>query len=436
MGVKEIINKHIDVVKNIPINNNFYEIRDLLIETTEKNKKKILVAGVGKAGHMANIIATSLTSIDIVSINVHPTEIQHGDLGLLQKGDLLVVVSNSGKTREILEFIELSKNKFKETKVICFTNNLDSPIAKNSDYVLNGDCQKEIEPLGLVPTLSLFSFLVLNDILISLVLNKTKYTKYEYGYNHFGGYLGKKTNINEKYLISNINSLDKKNKISGIYSIKNLINNKRYIGQSKNIFRRWNEHLNDIYANKHRNKYLENSFYKYGFENFEFEILEKSEETSLDELEIQYIDRFKTHSEGYNLNKGGNNRENNNKKIIIYDRNGDFVKIYNSIKEVSEKLNIGREDISDILRNKNGRKSLKGHMFRYYTEDYPNKIKPYKNLKYKKIDCFDLNGNFIATFDRIKRAAEILNLDKTSISRCVNGKVKRVGNYTFKKHKL
>ena len=92
MTVEQIINKHIDVVENIPINNNFYEIRDLLIETTEKNKKKILVAGVGKAGHMANIIATSLTSIDIVSINVHPTEIQHGDLGLLQKGDLLLVI--------------------------------------------------------------------------------------------------------------------------------------------------------------------------------------------------------------------------------------------------------------------------------------------------------------------------------------------------------
>ena len=163
--------------------------------------------------------------------------------------------------------------------------------------------------------------------------------------------------------------------------------------------------------------------------------MEKSGESFLDELEIQYIDRFKTYSEGYNLNKGGNNRENNNKKIIVYDRKGDFVKVYNSIKEVSEKMNIGREHISDILRNKNGRKSLKGHMFRYYTEDYPNKIKPYKNLKHVKIDCFDLNGNFIATFDRIKRAADILNLDKTLISRCVNGKVKRVGNYTFKKHK-
>ena len=435
MKIEKVINDHIKVIENIPkleLEESILKLVDLIYLTTKKRNNKILVAGVGKAGFIAEILATSLASIDIPAIHVHPTDIQHGDLGLLQKGDIIINISNSGKTRELLEFITLSKNKFTDVKVISFTNNKDSEITKKSDIVINGDCKTEVEPLNIIPTLSQTVFMVLIDTLISFLLIKTRYTKYEYSFNHFGGYLGEKTNTREIYTFNEVCKLDKK-VISGIYVIRNLVNSKVYVGQSTNIYKRWIEHIYQIKNKTHSNKHLQNSFNKYGFNSFQFEIIEKTID-NLDNLEITYIKKFNSLSEGYNLTSGGNNNDHYNKKIIAYNLNGDLVRIFKSIKEASETLGISREHISEILNSKKYRKSLKGFMFKYYTSSYKNKIKPYKNKRALKIDCFDLNGNYIDTFKSVHIAAKYFNIDNGSISKCINGKVSRVGNYVFKKH--
>lgn len=99
----------------------------------------------------------------------------------------------------------------------------------------------------------------------------------------------------------------KENTICGIYCIENLINKKKYVGQSVNIYNRWSSHKGELNRNCHCNGHLQNSWNKYGEENFKFYILEKCSKDNLDEKEIYYIDTFKTLDEnyGYNDKDGG-----------------------------------------------------------------------------------------------------------------------------------
>ena len=92
---------------------------------------------------------------------------------------------------------------------------------------------------------------------------------------------------------------------SGIYIIRNTLNDKCYIGQSSNLKARWAKHKNFLKNNKHHNKHLQAAWNKYGEENFVFEILEKCPIEELDRKEIDYIRKYKTHTEGYNLDEGG-----------------------------------------------------------------------------------------------------------------------------------
>ena len=118
---------------------------------------------MGKAGQIGMNIATTLSSTGTPSVSIHPSEAQHGDLGL-QKNDVLLLVSNSGKTREILEFIELAKNLYNSIPVISLTGNKNSPLAKVFNECLFTGNPKN-EPLGLTPTTSTTVMTVVGDIL-------------------------------------------------------------------------------------------------------------------------------------------------------------------------------------------------------------------------------------------------------------------------------
>ena len=190
--IKYLIDKEIEAIKNIPIDGIIEKVTELLFERVHVKKGKLVVSGMGKAGQIGMNIATTLSSTGSPSVFIHPSEAQHGDLGLIQKNDILLLISNSGKTREILELNELTQILHKNIPVIALTGDQNSPLAKNSDICLYTGNPEEICPLGLTPTTSTTVMTVVGDILVVTMMEKINFTKEEYAKRHHSGYLGKK----------------------------------------------------------------------------------------------------------------------------------------------------------------------------------------------------------------------------------------------------
>jgi arabinose-5-phosphate isomerase len=148
---------------------------------------------MGKAGEIANNIATTFSSTGTPSVFLHPSEAQHGDLGILQENDVLLAVSNSGKTTEIVQLIDLKDNLFPSVPVIVITSNPESQLAQKADcYILTG-APAEVCPLGLTPTTSTTIITVIGDALVVLMMEKIGFTAADYAKRHHGGYLGTKS---------------------------------------------------------------------------------------------------------------------------------------------------------------------------------------------------------------------------------------------------
>ena len=136
-SIKKLIQEEIEAISNIPISNSFElavnRIRNKVHSLGPNGK--VVLSGMGKAGQIALNIATTFSSTGTPSVYLHPSEAQHGDLGILQKNDVLILLSNSGKTREILELIELAKNLYSDISIISITGKINSPLANKSDIV-------------------------------------------------------------------------------------------------------------------------------------------------------------------------------------------------------------------------------------------------------------------------------------------------------------
>ena len=148
---------------------------------------------MGKAGQIALNIATTFSSTGIPAINLHPSEAQHGDLGVLQPFDVLLLVSNSGRTREIIDLVELARNLYADIPLIVITGNPDSPLANVANATLLTGGAPEVCPLGLTPTTSTTMMTVIGDILVVNVMRATGFTRADYALRHHGGYLGVKS---------------------------------------------------------------------------------------------------------------------------------------------------------------------------------------------------------------------------------------------------
>lgn len=190
--IKRYINQEVKAIQNIPVDGVIENVVNIIFQKVHKKSGKVVVSGMGKAGQIGMNIATTLSSTGTPSVSIHPSEAQHGDLGLLQKNDVLLLISNSGKTREILEFIELAKNLYNSIPVISLTGNKNSPLAKVSNECLFTGNPKEICPLGLTPTTSTTVMTVVGDILVVSMMKKIKFSKNDYAKRHHSGYLGKK----------------------------------------------------------------------------------------------------------------------------------------------------------------------------------------------------------------------------------------------------
>jgi arabinose-5-phosphate isomerase len=194
--VKESIKKYIELevqaIQNIPIDGVIENILDIIFVRVHQMNGKVIVSGMGKAGHIGMNISTTLSSTGTPSVFIHPSEAQHGDLGIVQKNDVLLLISNSGKTREILEFKELADNLYNDLPLISLTGNNNSPLSMMSDECLFTGNPKEIGPLGLAPTTSTTVMTVVGDLLVVGMMDKIKFTREEYAKRHHSGYLGKK----------------------------------------------------------------------------------------------------------------------------------------------------------------------------------------------------------------------------------------------------
>ena len=188
--MREILLAESRAIQNIPVTDDYERAVNLIVEYVSRRGGKLVTSGMGKAGQIAMNIATTFCSTGIPAVNLHPAEAQHGDLGILQSDDVMLLISNSGKTREILELADLARRLAPGIPIIVITGNADSQLAKMADATLFTGGAPEVCPLGLTPTTSTTMMTVIGDVLVVNVMKATGFTVAQYAMRHHGGYLG------------------------------------------------------------------------------------------------------------------------------------------------------------------------------------------------------------------------------------------------------
>ncbi len=153
-------------------------------------KGRVVVSGIGKSGHIANKIASTLASTGTPSFFMHPAEAGHGDLGMIASDDLLIALSNSGESDELLVIAPLLKRR--GTRIIAITGNPHSRLAKLADVHLDASVPREACPLNLAPTASTTAALALGDALAVTLLQARGFSAADFARTHPGGSLGKR----------------------------------------------------------------------------------------------------------------------------------------------------------------------------------------------------------------------------------------------------
>lgn len=191
--MREILEAEAAAVLNIPVTDGYSKAVELIVEHVNRRGGKLITSGMGKAGQIAMNIATTFCSTGTPSVFLHPSEAQHGDLGILQPDDLMLLLSNSGKTREIVELVQLARNLNPGIPIIVITGNPESLLAEAGDVTLLTGGSPEVCPLGLTPTTSTTMMTVMGDVLVVATMRAIGFTKEEYAKRHHGGYLGEKS---------------------------------------------------------------------------------------------------------------------------------------------------------------------------------------------------------------------------------------------------
>ena len=161
-----------------------------LCESILATKGKLILMGIGKSGHIAQKISATLSSTGTSSFFIHPTEAAHGDLGMISKNDSILILSNSGETKEIIEILPSLKRS--TSNIFTLTNNNKSTIAMTGKINLTINAAEEACPLDLAPTSSTTIALVFGDALAIALLNARGFSKDDFARSHPAGQLGKK----------------------------------------------------------------------------------------------------------------------------------------------------------------------------------------------------------------------------------------------------
>lgn len=192
-SIQELLKREAQAVLNIPVTDAYEAAVMLIVEQVHVKRGKLVTSGMGKAGQIAMNIATTFCSTGIPAVFLHPSEAQHGDLGILQENDVLLLISNSGKTREIVELTTLAARLNPSLKKIVITGNAESPLAQAADICLFTGHPDEVCVLGMTPTTSTTVMTVMGDILVVETMKQTQFTIEEYSKRHHGGYLGERS---------------------------------------------------------------------------------------------------------------------------------------------------------------------------------------------------------------------------------------------------
>jgi arabinose-5-phosphate isomerase len=163
---------------------------DRAVELIAQCTGRVVVTGMGKPGIIGSKISATLASLGVPSLFLHPAEAVHGDLGRVTRDDIVIAISNSGQTEEITRLLPMVKKI--GVRLIAFTGNVHSTLARCSDIVLYVGVKKEACPFNLAPTASTTATLAMGDALALAVLTKRGFKIEEYAFYHPGGSLGKK----------------------------------------------------------------------------------------------------------------------------------------------------------------------------------------------------------------------------------------------------
>lgn len=168
------------------IDENFAKVVDLILNSSGR----VIITGVGKSGIIARKIVATLNSTGTPALYLHPVDALHGDLGVVRKEDVVICISKSGNTVEVLQLIPILKRI--GVPIISMVGNLNSQLARLSDYVLNVSVKEEACPYNLAPTASTTATLAMGDALAIALLEKRNFTKENFALFHPGGNLGKR----------------------------------------------------------------------------------------------------------------------------------------------------------------------------------------------------------------------------------------------------
>ncbi len=168
------------------LNDDFIKACDLILDCSGR----LIVVGIGKSGHIGNKIAATFASTGTPAFFVHPSEASHGDLGMITSKDIVLAISNSGETPEILTILPILKRM--GVRLISLCGKTNSSIAQHSDALLNSGVEKEACPLNLAPTTSTTATLALGDALAMAVLESREFNENDFARSHPGGALGKR----------------------------------------------------------------------------------------------------------------------------------------------------------------------------------------------------------------------------------------------------
>ena len=189
---KRVLNIEADAISGLAkrLDSNFSRAISLILNSSASGGGKVIITGIGKSGLICKKIAATFASTGTPAFFLHPAEGVHGDLGMLMKGDVVIAVSNSGETEEIVRILPLIKRM--GVKLIAMTGDVNSNLANAGDVVLDIGVKQEACPLGLAPTASTTAALAMGDALAVALLEKKGFREEDFALLHPAGSLGKK----------------------------------------------------------------------------------------------------------------------------------------------------------------------------------------------------------------------------------------------------
>ena len=188
--MSSILKAESEAISQIPVTDDYCDAVNIIVERVHRSGGKVVTSGMGKAGQIALNIATTFSSTGTPAFYLHPGEAQHGDLGLIQPNDTLLLISNSGKTREIIDLVGVTHKLYAVIPVIVITGNPDSVLSELADVTIHTGGAPEVCPLGLTPTVSTTVMTVIGDVLVVNTMKAIDFDKAQYAKRHHGGYLG------------------------------------------------------------------------------------------------------------------------------------------------------------------------------------------------------------------------------------------------------